>query len=59
MTPDELVKAWFDAVESEGQETSDGVNVAQMVAKGLDFPNATLVVLRWCLVHFMKYTSSY
>ena len=35
MTPDELVKAWFDAAESEGQETGDGVNVAQMVAKGL------------------------
>ena len=35
MTPDALVNAWFTAAESEGQETSDGVNVSQMVAKGL------------------------
>ena len=35
MTPDALVNAWFTTAESEGQETSDGVNVSQMVAKGL------------------------
>ena len=35
MTPDALMNEWFSIAAMEGQETSDGVRLDQMIAKGL------------------------